>query len=487
MAIKKAFSSTVFLMFSRVFFRVMSALIGILLARYLGVEQFGQYATVIAFVNLFMVFNDLGVSRFSLIEGSRDKEKLGYLLGNGLVVEFILSLVLYGLMAVIINLIGYSAIIVELFIILAVAELLFESRKIYQSTLQSLTKFYLISWQQIIYSLLFFLLVLAAVFYKPEVKVVAYIQLSVSALMFLLYLIFVFKYIRPVIKLSKIPSILKKSWIFCISSVFFIIYFQIDIVMLSIMKSEVEVGLYSAAYRLVVAFYMIPQIVFQVALPYIYKFSLTNKEKFSRITHTIQKYLLAIAVPITVLFWLGADQIINLVYGKAYISAVIVMQIMSFIIIIRFFTYSSAESITAINKQKIRATIEGITAGLNVVLNLILIPLYSYTGSAIATLISELALGVLFYIYIENYFKQGALRSLKHFLPTLASGVLMAFIFIGLSDKINIILSALLSSLAYLVALYLLRFLASYDVKLIKEIFPFLDKSSANKEINNNG
>ena len=173
MAIRKAFSSTVFLMFSRIFFRVMSALIGILLARYLGVEQFGQYATVIAFVNLFMVFNDLGVSRFSLIEGSRDKEKLGYLLGNGLVVEFVLSLVLYGLMAVIINLIGYSSIIIELFIILAVAELLFESRKIYQSTLQSLTKFYLISWQQIIYSLLFFLLVLGAIFYKPEVKIIA--------------------------------------------------------------------------------------------------------------------------------------------------------------------------------------------------------------------------------------------------------------------------------------------------------------------------
>jgi len=252
------------------------------------------------------------------------------------------------------------------------------------------------------------------------------------------------------------------------------------------MKSEVEVGLYSAAYRLVVAFYMIPQIVFQVALPYIYKFSLTNKEKFSRITHTIQKYLLAIAVPIAVLFWLGADQIINLVYGKAYLSAVIVMQIMSFIIIIRFFTYSSAESITAINKQKIRATIEGITAGLNVVLNLILIPLYSYTGSAIATLISELVLGVLFYIYIENYFKQGTLKSLKHFLPTIASGILMAAIFIILSDKMNILFSAIISSLAYLLALYLFRFLAAYDIKLIKEIFPFLNKSSDINELKNN-
>jgi len=469
-------------MFSRILFRVISAVIGILLARFLGVEQFGQYATVIAFVNLFMVFNDLGVSRYSLIEGSRDKEKLATLLGNGLVIELVLSLFLYGLMAIIINLVGYSAIIIELFIILAVAELLFESRKIYQSTLQSLTKFYLISWQQIIYSVLFLSLVLVSVLYKPEVKVIAYIQLFVSALLFLIYLVFVFKYIRPVVKLREIPAMLKRSWIFCISSVFFIVYFQIDIVMLSIMKTEVDVGLYSAAYRLVVAFYMIPQIIFQVALPYIYKFSLTDKEKFSRITHTIQKYLLAMAVPITVIFLFGADQIINLIYGKEYLPAAVVMQIMGIIIIIRFFTYSSAESITAINRQKIRATIEGITAVLNIVLNLFLIPRYGFTGSAVATLVSELVLGVLFYIYIEKYFKQGMFIGLKYLFPALLSGILMSVIFFELSGRINIVFNSIVSTIVYLVALYLLKFLSSYDIKLIKEIFPFFNKSSNNNE-----
>lgn len=476
MAIRKVFTSTIFMLFSRIFFRVMSALIGILLARYLGVEQFGQYATVIAFVNLFMVFNDLGVSRYSLLEGSRDKQKLSYLLGNGLVIEAVMSLILYALMAIIIKALGYSPIIIQLFIILAIAELLFESRKIYQSTLQSLAKFHLISWQQIIYSLLFFLLVLGAVFYKPEVKLVAYIQLFVSALMFFIYLIFVFRYIRPVIRLNKIPGLLKRSWIFCVSSIFFIIYFQIDIVMLSIMKSEIEVGLYSAVYRLIVAFYMIPQIIFQVLLPYIYQFSLDNKEKFSRITHTIQKYLLAIAVPLTILFLFGAKGIITFIYGKEYLPAIVVSQIISFVLIIRFFTYSSAESITAINKQKVRATIEGITAFLNVVLNLILIPKFSFTGAAIATLASELTLGGLFYLYIENYFKEGVLRSLKNFLPTLTAGIIMALVFKFFIPHLNIILIFLTSSLIYLLALYLFRFLSDYDKKLIKEMVPGFKK-----------
>lgn len=476
MSIRKIFSSTVFMMFSRIFFRGMSALIGILLARFLGVEHYGQYATVIAFVNLFMVFNDLGLSRLSLLEGSRDRDKLSYLLGNGLFIELVLSGVLFVLMIIIGKLVGYSGIIIELLIILAIAELLFESRKIYQSTLQSLTKFNIISWQQIIYSGLFFLLVLTTVLIKPDIKIVAYIQLFVSALMFILYLFLVFKYVKPIIKLKEIPPLLKKSWIFCISSVFFIVYFQIDAVMLSIMKSEVEVGLYSAIYRLVVAFYMIPQIIFQIALPYIYQFSLQDKEKFSRITHTIQKYLLALAVPITILFWLGAKQTVFLVYGQEYLPAVIVAQIMSFILIIRFFTYSSAESITAINKQKIRASIEGITAGLNVILNLFLIPKYSFTGAAIATLISELTLGALFYIYIENYFKQGIIKSLKYFLPTLTSGAVMAVIFYLLIGKLHVILTLIISSLVYFGALYMLKFLTDYDKKIIGEIIPALGK-----------
>lgn len=473
------------MLISRIFFRVMNALIGILLARYLGVEQFGQYATVIAFVNLFMVFNDLGFSRYSLLEGSRDKQQLGYLLGNGLIIEALMSIVLYVVMAVIINTLGYSAVVIELFVILAIAELLFESRKIYQSTLQSLTKFHLISWQQIIYSTLFFLLVLGAVLYKPEVKLIAYLQLFVSALMFLIYLLFVFRYIRPVFKLAKIPGLLKKSWIFCVSSVFFIIYFQIATVLLSVMKSEVEVGLYSAVYRLIVALYMIPQIIFQVALPYIYKFSLENTEKFHRITHSIQKYLLAIAIPITIICWLGAEPIIRLVYGKEYLSAAVVMKVISFVIVIRFFTYASAESITAINKQKIRAAIEGITAVLNVVLNLILIPKYSYTGSAIATLISEFVLGALFYLYIEKYFKQGFFHGIKYLIPALISGVLTGLIFLLLLNRVHIIIVAAVSFIVYSIILYLFRFLTSYDVKLIKEMLPFLDKKSSQPNAEN--
>lgn len=465
------------MLFSRIFFRAMNALIGILLARYLGVEQFGQYATVIAFVNLFMVFNDLGVSRYSLLAGSRDKQQLGALLGNGLIVETIVSVILYVVMAVIINTLGYSAIIIQLFVILAIAELFFESRKIYQSTLQSLTKFSLISWQQIIYSMLFFLLVLGAVLYKPEVKLIAYIQLAVSVLMFFIYLIFVFRYIRPVFRLDKIPGLIKNSWIFCISSVFFVVYFQIDAVMLSVMKTDVEVGLYSAVYRLTLAVFMIPQIVFQVALPYIYQFSLENKEKFSRITHTIQKYLLAVAVPITIFFGLGAEPIIRLVFGKEYLPATIVMEIMCFVILIRFFTYSSAESITAINKQKIRAIIEGITAVLNVGLNLVLIPKYSYNGSAIATLISEFVLGVLFYVYIERYFRQGIAQSIKYFIPTLSSGALTGLLFFFLVNRINIIIVVAISFIFYIIILYFFKFLTAYDIKLIKEIFPFLDKN----------
>ncbi len=467
------------MLFSRIFFRIMSALIGILLARYLGVEQFGQYSTVIAFVNLFMVFNDLGVSRYSLLEGSRDKQKLGYLLGNGLVIEVILSVILYVLMAIIINTIGYSAVIIELFVILAIAELLFESRKIYQSTLQSLTKFHLISWQQIIYSLLFFVLVVATLMYKPEIKIIAYAQLAASAVLFFIYLLFVFRYIRPVFKFKIIPSILKKSWLFCISSVFFIIYFQIGIVLLSIFKSEVEVGLFSAVYRLIVAFYMIPQIVYQVILPYIYKFSLVDKEKFSRISHTIQKYLLALAVPLTIFFWLGAENIIKLIYGQEYLPAVGAMQIMGFIVIIRFFTYSSAESITAINKQKVRATIEGITAGLNVILNIILIPKHGYAGCAAATLISELVLGALFYIYIEKYFRQGFAQSIKNFIPTLLSGLLTGVLFIITINRINIIIAVILSLVLYAASLYFFKFLTAYDLKLLKEIFPFLDKKNS--------
>ena len=97
---------------------VSGTLIAIFVARYYGVNIYGQYTTAIAFSTFILTFTDLGLDTFMLKECSREKSKLNKYYGNVLLIKLLILIFSSILIIFLANNIGYSRDVVKLIIIL---------------------------------------------------------------------------------------------------------------------------------------------------------------------------------------------------------------------------------------------------------------------------------------------------------------------------------------------------------------------------------
>jgi len=112
-------------------------------------------------------------------------------------------------------------------------------------------------------SILLLSITLIAIYYKFDVVFFAFIYLLVSIIVLVFNMTICFwKFILPrmEIDLNFWKFVLLESIFFVLTGVFTQIYFNIDSVMLSLMISNVAVGFYTAAYKLIFILLSIPSV-----------------------------------------------------------------------------------------------------------------------------------------------------------------------------------------------------------------------------------
>ncbi len=80
----------------------------IFMARHLGKSDFGVFSFAFAFCGLFVLLTDLGLDKLTVREVSRDKQAAEKYIGNFVLIKIILGVFTFGLMALVINVMGYS-------------------------------------------------------------------------------------------------------------------------------------------------------------------------------------------------------------------------------------------------------------------------------------------------------------------------------------------------------------------------------------------
>ena len=87
---KKLVKDGLLLLIAKLVSIVSGTLIAIFVARYYGVNIYGQYTTAIAFSTFILTFTDLGLDTFMLKECSREKSKLNKYYGNVLLIKLLI-------------------------------------------------------------------------------------------------------------------------------------------------------------------------------------------------------------------------------------------------------------------------------------------------------------------------------------------------------------------------------------------------------------
>lgn len=361
------------------------------IARYLGPEQFGTLNLVIAFFMIFLIFGALGLESIvvrDIVLGKSATATLGTALalrlcGAALAIALTFAAILYmrpgdPVVLVLALLIAPSVVFKSFEII----DLWFQSQVLSRYTVVA-TSAALLAGAAIKISLILLKAPLAAFAAVATLE-----SFLIAAGLLIAYKASGQSIMNWRFDLGRAKELLSESWPLILSGVAVSVYMKIDQIMLAEMTGVSEVGIYSAAARLSEGCYFIPMIIVTSVFPAVVKSKTAGDELYNRLMQRLYDIMVWTALAVTVPVMLLAPQIISLFYGEAYIQASAILSI--HILASVFVFLGVARNKWLVNEGLTRFSLLTSVAGavLNVVVNLLLIPLYGGVGAAIATVVS---------------------------------------------------------------------------------------------------
>lgn len=463
--------NTTVLFISQIIMYVIGLFITIYMANYLGPLGWGIINTALSLTAIFSVFTDLGLGTLTIREVSRDKSLTNKYTANIAVIKFILAFFTFFLVFLTVHIIHYSQEEISVIYFITVSVILSSFSGMFYSIFQAYEKMEIQSLAVILNSILMLIGVIVVILYRLDVLAFALLYL-VSSVIILIYAlgVYIMKFRLPKIEIdynfwqTAIMAALPLSLV----SIFSLIAFRIDTVLLSILKTSVEVGYYSASYRLMEVLLFIPSVFSAAIFPVFSTFFVSSKDSLKYAYKKSFKYLTILSLPLTVGVTLLAPQIILFIYPK-YTPSILILQILIWTIPITFLNYIFGTIMPAMNRQKSLLKVTFITMIVNISLNLIFIPLYSYIGAAVVTVISEtLAFSLCLYILSKSFCKVNLIQIILK--PALAS-LLMALSITVI--KLNLFIEILIATIIYFTVLLALKTFTEEDYNIFRQIINF--------------
>lgn len=367
--------------------------VGVWVARYLGIEQFGLFSYATAFVALFSTLTTLGLPSLVIRSITHEPEKRAEILGTTFWLQLVGGITTLLLAVSIMFVLRHEdRLTLSLVAILASTSILKAFGTIelwFQSQVQSKypvlaqnTAFLIVAIVKVVLinlqaPLLAFAGATLAESVVGAVGLILFYRLQGYSLR-------IWRWSLPLAK-----TLLHESWPLILSGFAIMIYLKVDQIMLGEMRGNQVVGLYSSATRISEIWYFIPTTIVSSAAPSIYAAKKAANESlyYQRIEKLLKILsLLAILIAVPMTFLSGA--IITRLFGNSYAAAAPILAIHIWASLFVFMGVGASSWFIAeglAHLTFIRTLIGSIT---NIILNFFLIPIYGGIGAAIATVIS---------------------------------------------------------------------------------------------------
>ena len=449
---------------------ILGLVLVIFIARSIGAVDFGKLGFAQSFTALLVIFADMGLSTVTVREIARQKELTSKYLNNIFLIKLILSVVTFALIALIINLMHYPADTTTVVYLIGISSILSSLSALSRSIFRAFEKMEFEAFLNISKSIVTTGIGLAVLFSGYGLIAIASVYLVAGIVDLLATLVITAKkFAKPKLEVDFTfwKQIIRLALPFSLTAFIGMIYFQIDIVMLSVMAGDAPVGWYKAACTLVYSLIIIPEILSYAIFPVMSKFYISSKDALKTTLEKSAKYLFIIGLPIAVGTILLSDRIILLFYGEGFRHSIIALQILSLYLPLRFINHATGYTLSSINKEPLRALSATIAAATNVVLNLFLIPKFSFAGAAIATAITEVVLFISYYYFVAKHFHKLELRTIfiKPCLACLAMGIFVFYL-----KSINLALLVIAAAIIYLAVFYFIKGFDEEDKAIFKTL-----------------
>lgn len=376
---------------------LLSMVVGIITARYLGPGNYGLISYGTAYVNFFTSLCALGLTSVIVKDLVDYPDQQGQSLGTSVSMRLVSGVLAMVLIVGIVFVIDASEPLTITVVTLCSLGLVFRAFEMFNYWFQA-------QYRSKVTAVVALIGYVATSAYKIVLlalgKDVRWFALATTvdyAVIAVLLLVVYKKSGGPRLKVSftKGRSLLRVSYHYILASVMVAIYGQTDKLMLKQMLDETTVGHYAIATGICTMWTFVLQAIIDSVYPTILRLKSTDQAAYEKKNRQLYAIVFYVACGVSLLFTVFGDFVVCLLYGEEYLPASDVLKVVTWYTAFSFLGVARNAWIVSEGHHKYLKYMYGLAAVLNVVLNLALIPVMGAVGAALASLVTQICTSIL--------------------------------------------------------------------------------------------
>ena len=469
--IQTIFKNMSWLLISQIVASICGFIWTILMARYLGVDNYGILGFAISITGILTVLDDLGISGHIVRHIATYNESAPKYLGNAIPLKIIFALMKLIITLIILILLKINEFTIFITLLFSVEMIIKSYITLINGTFQAFENG---KYQGIGISLM-------------NTTTLIFILISINldlgllgvSISYILANLLTFIYIYYILNKNIVKPKFELDWGFCkkitllslpfaAMGILTTVYYSIDVVMLTKLVGDYATGIYNSTYKLISVLTLFYSVYTAVIYPVMSKFFKNDKKLLIISYEKSIKYLMLIIIPLAIGTSFYSLDIIQLIYGHQYDAAASVLSILIWTVCLLFISGASNTLLNASHKEVTVTKIYAIAAVFNIVLNFFMIPYFSYNGAAITTVLSDVLI-VSLQTYVIRRIGHKANKKLysdiiKIIIGSAVLGIALYFL------NLNMWFAIPVGLIIYLAVVYLLRVFDNDDIYVIREI-----------------
>lgn len=382
--------------------KAITAVVGILVTRYLGPAAYGDYSAAYAFVGMIILFSEWGISQLMVQDGSRNLEVLPRYFGNTLLFKGFLGIICYIFMLIFMFPAGYSSTVKTMIVVVGVAFVFNALNQSVYNYYQAVQKMYIAAGFQFLTTVLVGGITLLVIFAGKGVVAITFAHLISYILISFLLFLALRPQIKPEVDLKSLPGMVKRGLPFGTHRIFYYIFLQLSLVVLSMTTTNVELGIFAAAYKLILILIFIPSLLTSALYPLLYQLGESDKERHQFTIEKVFKILSAVGIAGSVLLFVLADPLTKWLYAGKFNESIPILMIVCWFLALECMSFSLGDVLTTTNRQLQRTLVQGSALLMLFILILVGYPYLGIHGVAYAVILVEVYIFLLYYFLVRR-------------------------------------------------------------------------------------
>ncbi|UCF71549.1 MAG: flippase [candidate division WOR-3 bacterium] len=464
---KKISRNFLSLFFSDGITRIIGFAATVYIARVLAVEGFGLINYGLAFISYALLFANPGLTIIGAREVAKDPKDRAFI-EQTLGLRLFLAVVIFVVFATAIFLLPGEGMTKQ--IILIYSATLFPFAILLEFVFQGREEMEYIGAGRILQYVLYLLLLLLLVRSSLDLLAVPFsfvLGYAASAIFLLLVYIRKYRVFRPRFSILRWRAVLTAAIPVGLAIIFNQVTISLPPIVLGLFRTNYEVGIFSAGYKIIFTLLIIERVFYYVFFPVLSRDYAENPAKLKSNFSFLTRFLFALTIPLALGGLILAPGIINIVYGPVFSDAATVLRILLLYFMIVPVNTIYGYGLIAMDREKRFFRIIAITAVVSTVLIILLGLRFGVYGAAVALLVSEAISISLMRRELQRVISFGSLRYVT---KPVAASLLMIVVLYVLRQWHSIVL-IVVGACIYVVLLYLFRGFSVQDLKSIARMF----------------